>query len=221
MTMLDAIGPYEILRNLKDVNITFVAKRKGEIIADSQLVHLSAKHEISEVQRADILIIPGSTAGFIREMKDPQVLDWIKKINKTTSKTVTVCSGSIILGATGLLKGKKATSHWKLVEMLSKFGAIPTRERIVEEDKFISSAGVSAGMDMALYLANLIRGEKAAKAAQLIIEYDPNPMFASGNFRTAEPDVIELAEKILAYDVKKNLSLWEKVKNFNTLMNLK
>lgn len=221
MTMLDAIGPYEILRNLRDVNIKFVAKKKGEITADSQFVHLNAKYEIDEIKKADILLIPGSTVGFIREMKDKKVLNWIKKINETTYKTVTVCTGSIILSATELLKGKKATSHWKPIEMLSKFGAIPTRERIVEEGKFITSAGVSAGIDMALYLANILKGEKDAKVAQLVIEYDPNPMFQSGNFLTAENDIIEYAEKMLMKDAKKDLSIWDMVKNYNTLKELK
>lgn len=221
MTMLDAIGPYEILRNLKDVNIRFVAKKKGEITADSQFVHLNAKYEIEEIQKADILLIPGSTVGFIREMKDPKVLNWIKEIDKGTQKTVTVCSGSIILAATGLLQGKKATSHWKPIHLLSKFGAIPTRERIVEEGKYITSAGVSAGIDMALYLANILKGEKAAKAAQLVIEYDPDPMFQSGNYSTAEPEIIEYAEKLLMREAKKDLSLWDMIKNYNTLKDLK
>ncbi len=213
MTMLDAIGPYEILRNLKDVNIKFVASKKGEITADSQFVHLNAKYEIDEIQKADILLIPGSTVGFIREMSDTKVLNWIKKINKTTSKTVTVCTGSLILSATGLLRGKKATSHWKPIEMLSRFGAIPTRERIVEDGKFITSAGVSAGIDMALYLASKLKGEKEAKAAQLVIEYDPHPMFQSGNILTAEADIIELSEMMLMNDAKKDFSILETYKN--------
>ena len=219
--MLDAIGPYEVLRNLSDIDIKFVAKKKGEITADSQFVHLNARHDINEIQKADILLIPGSTVGFVREMNDKKVLKWIKKINETTRKTVTVCTGSIILSATGLLKGKKATSHWKPIKMLSKYGAIPTRERMVEDDKFISSAGVSAGIDTALYLAKILRGEKAAKAAQLIIEYDPKPMFESGNYSTAESDIIEQAEKILKKDAIKDLSLWEMIKNYHVLKDLK
>jgi len=221
MTMLDAIGPYEILRNLRNVNINFVAKEKGEISADSQFVHLYAKLDINEIQRADILLIPGSTIGFIREMNDKKVLNWIKKIDGTTRKTVTVCTGSIILCATGLLDGKKATTHWKTLGLLSKFGAIPTRERMVEDEKFISAAGVSAGIDMALYLAKILRGEKAAKAAQLITEYDPKPMFESGNYLTAESDVLEQAEMILKKDAIKDLSLWEMIKNYKVLKDMK
>lgn len=221
MTMLDAIGPYEILRNLEDVNIKFVAKKKGEIVADSDMVQLVAKYEIDEIKKADILLIPGSTIAFIREMKDQKVLQWIKAINDTTRKTVSVCTGSIILSATGLLKGKKATSHWRPIKMLSDFGAIPTRERFVEQGKFITAAGVSAGIDMALYLANEISGEVSAKVAQLVIEYDPKPMFDSGNYLTADPEVIEKAEKLLEKDARKDFSTWEIIKNLRTLLKLR
>lgn len=221
MTMLDAIGPYEILRNVKGVNIKFVSKRKGEITADSHFIHINSKFSIDEVSKADILLIPGSTIAFVREMKDKKVLSWIKQINTTTKKTVTVCTGSIILAATGLLNGKKATSHWKPIHLLSEFGAIPTRDRIIEEGKFITAAGVSAGLDMAIYLVNQLKGALAAKAAQLSIEYDPKPMFDSGNYQTADKEVIKLSEKIMEHDAKKDFSLWETLKNARTLLKLK
>lgn len=220
MTMLDAIGPYEVLRNIKGANIKLVSKEKGEITADSHFVHLNSKFGIDDIKKADILLIPGSTIAFVREMQDKKVLNWIRQINETTQKTVTVCTGSVILAATGLLKGKKATSHWKPINLLAGYGAIPTRERFVEEGKFITAAGVSAGIDMALYLVNQISGVKAAKAAQLSIEYDPKPMHDSGNFLTAEKEVIELSEKIMNIDAKKDLSLLEMLKNARTLMKL-
>lgn len=220
ITMLDAIGPYEVLKNLKDVTIKFVAKQKGEITADSAFVQLNTEYDINQIEKADILLIPGSNISFIKEMKDKKVLEWIKKIDETTQKTVSVCTGSIILAATGLLEGKKATSHWKPIELLRDFGAIPTRERIVEQGKFITAAGVSAGIDMAIYLSNLIRGEKEAKASQLMIEYDPRPMFNSGDFLTAEAEIIELAEKKMEANAKKNLSLWEMLTNIPTLMKI-
>jgi len=159
MTMLDAIGPYEVLRNIKGAKIKFVSKQKGEITADSQFISISSKYGIEDISKCDVLLIPGSTIAFVREMKDKKVLNWIKQINETTQKTVTVCTGSLILAATGLLKNKKATSHWKPLNLLSEFDAIPTRERIVEEGKFVTAAGVSAGIDMAIYLVNLISGE--------------------------------------------------------------
>lgn len=221
MTMLDAIGPYEILRNVKGAKIKFVSKRKGEIMADSHFVHINSKYGIDEISNADILLIPGSTIAFIREMKDEEVLNWIKKMDKTTQRTVSVCTGSIILAATGLLKGKKATSHWKPINLLREFGVEPTRERIVDEGKYITAAGVSAGLDMALYLINQLKGEKAAKAAQLSIEYDPKPMFNSGNYLTAEKEIIELSENIMESDAKKDFGLWEILKNVRTLLKLK
>lgn len=221
MTMLDAIGPYEILRNIKGVNIKFVSKEKGEITADSHFVHINSKFCIDEISKADILLIPGSTISFVREMKDKKVLNWIKEINKTTQKTVSVCTGSIILAATGLLTGKKATSHWKSINLLSDFGAIPTRERVIEEGKFITSAGVSSGIDMAIYLINQLKGEAAAKAAQLSIEYDPMPMYNSGNYLTADKEIIKLSEKIMESDAKKDLPLWEMLKNARTLLKMK
>lgn len=221
MTMLDAIGPYEILRNVEGVDIKFVSKKKGDILADSHLVSIKTKYSIKDVLEADVLLIPGSTIAFVREMKDKKVLEWIKQVNETTKKTVTVCTGSIILAATGLLEGKKATSHWKPINYLSEFGAIPTRERIIEEGKFITSAGVSAGIDMAIYLVNLLKGEKAAKAAQLSIEYDPKPMFDSGNFLTAEKDIIELSEKLMESDARKDFSMFQILKNARTLLKLK
>jgi len=221
MTMLDAIGPYEVLRNLKDVNIKFVSKQKGEITADSHFIHINSKYSIDEISSADILLIPGSTIGFIREMKDKTVLSWIKKMDEQTQKTVTVCTGSIILAATGLLKGKKATSHWKPINLLSEFGAIPTRERIIEEGKYITAAGVSAGIDMALYLVDLLEGPEVAKAAQLAIEYDPKPLYQSGNYLTADKDIIKLAEKVMEADAKKDITLWEMMKNARTLLKLK
>ncbi len=220
MTMLDAIGPYEVLKNLKDTTIKFVAKEKGEITADSGFVQLNAKFEIDEIEKADILLIPGSNISFIQEMKDKKVLNWIRRVDETTQKTVSVCTGSIILAATGLLNGKKATSHWKPIELLSDFGAIPVRERIVEQGKFITAAGVSAGIDMAIYLANEIQGEKEAKASQLMIEYDPKPMFSSGNYLTAEAEIITLAEQKMESKAKQNLSLWNMLLNVRTLMKL-
>ena len=147
VTMLDAIGPYEVLRNITDVEIYFVAEKIGEIKADSGFIDISVKHSIDDpdMKAADILLIPGSTIGFIKEMKNENVLRWIKEVDKTTKWTTSVCSGSMLLASAGLLKGLKATSHWKPINLLSDFGAIPTRERVVEQGKYITAAGVSAG----------------------------------------------------------------------------
>ncbi|MEO1652069.1 MAG: DJ-1/PfpI family protein [Bacteroidota bacterium] len=221
MTMLDAIGPYEVLRNIPKADIKFVAKRKEEIPADSQFIHLQAKYEIADIDSADVLLLPGSTIAFIKQARDKQVLDWIKKIHPTTQKTVSVCTGSIILAAAGLLEGKKATSHWKPIQLLSAYGAIPVAERFVEAGKIITAAGVSAGIDMALHLVRELRDEASARAAQLAIEYDPHPPFDSGNAQTADPAIIKLAEKQMEADAKKDLSWLEMVQYARALMKLK
>lgn len=221
MTMLDAIGPYEVLRNMPDVDIKFVAKKKGEISADSKFIHIQAKYDISEVNQADILLIPGSTIAFIKQAQDKKVLEWIKKIHASTQKTVTVCTGSIILAATGILEGKKATSHWKPIQLLTAYGAIPISERFVVEGKIITAAGVSAGIDMALHLLSELKGEARAQAAQLAIEYDPDPPFDSGNPQKADPEVLKLAEKQMEADAKKDLSWWEMVQHARSLMKLR
>lgn len=218
MTMLDAIGPYEVLRNLKKADIKFVAKKKGKIIADSKFVHLEAQYGIDEIDTADILLIPGSGLAFLQEAKDKKVLAWIRKINETTKKTVTVCTGSIILAATGLLNGKDATTHWGATKILAKHGANPVHERYVEQGKFITAAGVSAGIDMAIYLVHLLQGEKSAKAAQLVIEYDPAPMYNSGNAQTCDKEIKLLAEKQMQATALYELSLWDMVKNAGSII---
>ncbi|MEM6699162.1 MAG: DJ-1/PfpI family protein [Bacteroidota bacterium] len=220
MTMLDAIGPYEVLRGIRDAKVYFVAEKKGEIKADSDFIHLNAKYDIEDIKEADILLIPGSTVAFLREMKNKKVLNWIKEVHKTTKWTTSVCSGSLILAATGLLKGKEATSHWKPINLLKEYDVIPKRERIVEQGKFITTAGVSAGIDMALYLSDKLVGELETKAIQLGIEYDPNPMYDAGNYTTADKEVLRIAEIKLTKAAKKELKLMDLIKSGRTLLKL-
>jgi len=205
VTALDAIGPYEVLSRLPDVNVKFVAKQKGKIITDTRFLKLIAEYDILEVEAADILLVPGSTAGFMNEIKDQVVLSWLQKLHKTTRWTTSVCSGSIILGAAGLLESKKATSHWAAIHLLQDYGSITTNERYVQEGKIVTAQGVSAGIDMSLFLADQIVGEKMAKAYQLLIEYDPKPPFSSGNVSQAEKEVIELCKMILMKSINKEL----------------
>lgn len=221
LTALDAIGPYEVLSRLPTVNVKFVAKEKGVIVTDTHFLKLVADYDISEIHQADILIIPGSVVGFIREAKDKALLTWINKIYATSTWTTSVCSGSIILAATGLLTDKKATSHWGVIHLLKEYGSIPTSERYVQEGKIITAQGVSAGIDMGLYLASQIVGVEKAKAYQLFIEYAPKPPFNSGNINEAETATIELAKKILEKEAKKDLTLWDIVKNIQSLLKLK
>ncbi len=221
MTMLDAIGPYEVLAQLPKAEVFFVAKNKGEIKSDTGYVYLNAKYDFDNVIEADILVVPGSTIAFVKVMKDKKTLDWIRKVDKTTKYTTSVCSGSLILAAAGLLKGLKATSHWKPINLLKDFGAIPIRERFIHEGKIITAAGVSAGIDMALYLVNEIAGEQRAKSIQLLIEYDPSPIYNSGNYTVCEPTIIEKAERQLSRNAKKELSLFDAITNLKTLRKIK
>ncbi|MPV86727.1 DJ-1/PfpI family protein [Ostreibacterium oceani] len=221
LTALDAIGPYEVLSRLPNASVKFVAKEKGVIVSDTHFLKLVAEYDITEIDKADILLIPGSVVGFIREAKDTNLLSWINKIDKTTTWTTSVCSGSIILAAAGLLKNKKATSHWGVIHLLKEYGSIPTSERYIQEGKIITAQGVSAGIDMSLYLVSQIIGDEKAKAYQLFIEYDPKPPFNSGNINKADNPTIELAKKILSKEAKKDLTIWDIVKNVQSLIKLK
>jgi len=220
VTMLDAIGPYDVLRHMGDTEVLFVAEKIGEIKADSGFIDINVKHSIDDIKDADILIIPGSTIGFMQEMKNVNVLNWIREVDKTTKWTTSVCTGSLLLASAGLLNGLKATSHWKAINMLSNFGAIATRERVIEQGKYITSSGVSAGIDMALQLSNKLVGEDQTKAIQLAIEYDPQPIFNSGNFSNAEEKIKKIAEKKLSKGAKKELGLLGMIKNSKNILKL-
>jgi putative intracellular protease/amidase len=217
MTMLDAIGPYEVLAQLPDAEVFFVAKKRETVKSDTGFVKIKADYNFKDITKADILLIPGATIAFVKVMKDKKTLAWIRNVDKTTKYTTSVCSGSLILASAGLLKGLKATSHWRSINLLKDFDAIPVKERFVHDEKIITAAGVSAGIDMALYLADEIVGEQQAKAIQLMIEYDASPPYNSGNYDFCEPDIIKIAEKKLTLNAKKELSVIDKIANFSTL----
>ncbi len=179
MTALDMVGPHEILCRVPKAQVYRVALSKGPIRTDSGLV-LMADYSLSDVREVDVLVIPGAgSATTLREY--PKVLDWIRVMHRASTWTVSVCTGSLILGAAGILSGLRATTHWAALDRLGTWGAIAVSERVVEEGKVITAAGVSAGIDMALILASKIGGVQFAEALQLAIEYDPEPPFNSGS----------------------------------------
>lgn len=189
MTALDAVGPHEILCRIPRANVLRVAQNSGPIRSDSGLV-LTADCELSEVSHADVLLVPGAgNATTLREY--PEILQWLRFIHSTTTWTTSVCTGSLILGAAGLLQGVKATTHWAVLDRLKIWGAVPKNERIVEDGKVMTAAGVSAGIDMALVLAAKIAGEPFAQSMQLGIEYDPKPPFDVGSPEKANPMIRE------------------------------
>lgn len=221
ITALDAIGPYEVLSRMPDADIKFVGETKGIIVSDSHFLKLVADYEISEIEKADILLIPGSVIGFIREAKKENVKNWIKKIHETTKWTVSVCTGSIILASAGILKGLKASSHWAVIHLLKDYGAIPTLERFVREDKIITSQGVSAGIDMGLYLVSQIVGVEEARAYQLMIEYFPQPPLNYNSMEQTSPETKSLARKLTEARVKKDMSMFELARNAPSIIKLK
>lgn len=188
MTALDAIGPHEILSRLPNASIKRVALHSGNIRTCSGLI-LTADDTLSDVLETDVLVIPGAgNATALRE--SPETLEWIKDIHTSTTWTTSVCTGSLILGAAGLLSGIEATTHWAVMERLKRWNAIPTFRRVVESGKIMTAAGVSAGIDMALILAAKISGEDSAKSLQLGLEYDPQPPFNSGSPSKASPQIL-------------------------------
>jgi transcriptional regulator GlxA family with amidase domain len=190
MTALDAIGPYEVLSGMPGARVRFVAREKGVKRTDSGYHLLNAEYGLDEVRAPDIVLVPGSS--YPQEtMRDDAVLRWLRDVHTKTKWTTSVCTGSLILGAAGLLRGLKATSHWLALEGLRKFGAEPVKERFVREGKVITAAGVSAGIDMALTLAALECGEAVAQSIQLMIEYDPQPPFDTGSVDKAPGAIVE------------------------------
>lgn len=197
LTALDAIGPYEVLCLLPDAKIQFVAKEIGPKRTDNGFLTLIAGYDFTSATQPDIIVVPGSSTSTLSPMADRETLDWLRASHQTTQWTTSVCSGALILGAAGLLKGKRATTHWIALRHLSKFGAEAASERVVRQGKIITAAGVSAGIDMALYLASEVAGRETAEAIQLMIEYDPQPPFDAGSIDKATPAVRQSAEKQL------------------------
>jgi transcriptional regulator GlxA family with amidase domain len=190
ITALDAIGPYEVLSRLPDTQVRFVAKEPGLKATDNQMLRLLADVPLERCQHPDLILIPGGW-GVDSVIQDETILAWLQAAHEKSQWTTSVCNGSHILGAAGILKGLRATSHWLTLHELAGFGAKPVQERMVKENKVITSAGVSAGIDMALALAGWIAGDEMAQAIQLSLEYDPKPPYNAGSVLKASTPVIE------------------------------
>ena len=194
---LDAVGPFEVMRNVPGWDVRTVAKKKGEVRVEGGSLGLLADHSLEEVTTADIVLVPGGI-GSRPLLEDDEVLRWLREVDRTTTWTTSVCTGSLVLGAAGLLQGKRATSNWLLLEALRGYGADPVGGRFVEDGKVITAAGVTAGIDMALHLVAQEVGPEMAQAVQLGIEYDPDPPFDSGSPQKAEPAIVELVRAAAA-----------------------
>jgi transcriptional regulator GlxA family with amidase domain len=185
-TALDIVGPYTVLAFAPGWQVSLVAADKGPVLDDRASLSLIATATFNEVPHPDIVLVPGGT-GTEQALADPVLLDWLRSTHKHTVWTTSVCSGSLILGAAGLLTGLQATCHWGWRELLTSFGAEPADERVVvnAEHRIVTAAGVSAGIDMALALLGRAAGEDTARAVQLAVEYDPKPPYDSGSAATA------------------------------------
>ena len=195
LTALDAIGPYEVLSRLPGTELTFVSTETGPLRTDTGRLGLQADATLEDLPEPDVVLVPGGE-GNRPLMKDERVLDWLRHAHEHTAWTTSVCTGSLVLGAAGLLEGKRATTHWAYRDTLAEFGAEAVAERVVEDGKVMTAAGVSSGIDMALTLVARLFDENVAKAIQLGIEYDPDPPFDSGSPEKAAPELVELIRKL-------------------------
>lgn len=196
-TALDAIGPYDVLSRLPGAEVVFCAEEPGPKRTESAMVAITADRTFADLERPDVIVVPGGVGN--RRLLDPDGAypRWIAAVDHHTEWTTSVCTGSLMLAAAGLLDGVEATTHWAARDALAGLGAVPIAARVVERGKLITSAGVSAGIDMALTLAERIAGETVAKAIQLGIEYDPDPPHDCGSLEKASPEVVEAVRTLL------------------------
>ncbi len=198
-TTLDAMGPYQVLSELMGTEVFFVGKHKG-LIKNMNGVGIQVERDFKDTDSLDILVIPGGFKETVRLTTDTETLNWIKKIDKTTQFTTSVCTGAWVLGATGLLNGKNATSHWyKAEEVLNSYGAHFQQKRWVRDGKYWTSAGVSAGMDMSLAIVQEIRGNEYLKLTMLDLEYDPKPPITAGSVTNTDKETVKMMKEM--YDV--------------------
>ena len=190
-TALDAIGPYEVLSRLPGSSVVFAAEEAGPVGSDVGALTLIAERALREVAHPDVVLVPGGPGEAVARASEP-LLQWLRAAHETSTWTTSVCTGSLVLAAAGVLDGTRATSHWLALEELGRLGALPVGERVVFDGKVVTAAGVSAGIDMALSLAARVAGDEVAQAIQLGIEYDPQPPFAAGSPRSAPAAVVEL-----------------------------
>ena len=190
-TALDAIGPYEVLSRLPGARVRFVAEQAGPVRSDNGMLTVLAECSLKQAGQPEIVLVPGGP-GEVVPRAGGAVLDWLREIHETSTWTTSVCTGSLILAAAGLLEGQPATTHWLAIEELARLGAEPRSERVVFAGKIVTAAGVSAGIDMALTFAARLAGDTVAQAIQLAIEYDPQPPFDAGSPAKAPAEVVAL-----------------------------
>jgi putative intracellular protease/amidase len=196
-TALDAVGPYQVLSSIPGAEVVLVAEALGPV-PDDTVMPVVAGAAFAEVDRPDVVVVPGGMVTRRMARDGHPVIDWVRAVHPGTQWTTSVCTGSVLLGAAGLLEGREATSHWAALPQLESFGARPTLRRVVVGDGIITAAGVSSGIDMALRLVELLHGPEVAQAIQLGIEYDPEPPFDAGSPAKAPSGIVDLVRSLSA-----------------------
>jgi cyclohexyl-isocyanide hydratase len=191
LTQLDFTGPQQVLARLPQSAMHIIAKSAAPVPSDSGL-GLVPTHTFKNCPQLDLICIPGGTSGVVRAMGDQETIDFVQQQSSAAKYVTSVCTGAFVLGAAGLLKGRRATTHWAFTELLPLFGATHEKARIVKDGNVITAGGVTSGIDFGLRVAAEIASETVAQAIQLRIEYDPDPPFDSGHPDRA-PDVVKAA----------------------------
>jgi transcriptional regulator GlxA family with amidase domain len=187
-TALDAVGPYEVLSSLPGAEVLFTARTPGPVVNEKGTLRLTADAALADVPRPDVIVVPGGP-GQNAHMADEALMGWLRAADSGSAWTTSVCTGSLLLASAGLLQGRRATTHWLAMDKLSGLGAVPEPERVVTDGKYMTAAGVSAGLDMALTLAGKLAGDAVAQSVQLALEYDPQPPYQAGSPATAPPAI--------------------------------
>jgi transcriptional regulator GlxA family with amidase domain len=195
-TALDAVGPYQVLSGLPGATVRFVAAEPGPVRTDNRMLTVVAEGRYEDFPAPQIIVIPGGV-GTRALLQDERLLGWVRAAHETSDWTTSVCTGSLVLAAAGILEGLEATTHWMEMELLGSLGARPTSRRVVEQGKVITAAGVSSGIDMALRLVELVAGPEVAQAIQLAIEYDPQPPFDAGSPDKAPDEIVSAVRAVM------------------------
>lgn len=192
LTALDAVGPYEVLQRLPGASVVFTGVETGDVRTENGFLGLTVDRPVSEVPNPDVVVVPGGIGSRAVDADHP-ITRWVADVHARTTFTTSVCTGSLVLGAAGLLDGLSATTHWACYPELEAHGATAVADRVVEhlDRRIITAAGVSSGIDMALRLSELLVDRTAAEAMQLMVEYDPQPPFDAGSVDKVGPEVFE------------------------------
>ena len=189
LTALDAVGPYDVLSRVPGAEVVLVGERAGPVRNEVGTLTLTADADFAGVPRPDVIVVPGGP-GQNEHMADGPLHRWLRDADAGSTWTTSVCTGSLILAAAGLLTGRRATTHWLAMDQLAPLGAVAVEQRVVTDGKYVTAAGVSAGIDMALTLVASMTDAAVAQAVQLGIEYHPQPPYAAGSPRTAPSEVV-------------------------------